>query len=25
VGDKLIIKIADIVQGSQYFDFSKRS
>jgi hypothetical protein len=25
VGDKLVIKIADIVQGSQYFDFSKRS
>ena len=24
-GDKVIIKIADIVQGSQYFDFSKRS
>jgi len=25
VGDKLVIKIADIVQGSQYFDFAKRS
>ena len=25
VGDKLIIKIADIVQGSQYFDLAKRS
>ena len=25
VGDKLVIKIADIVQGSQYFDFTKRS
>ena len=25
VGDKLVIKIADIVQGSQYFDFSRRS
>ena len=24
-GDKLVIKIADIVQGSQYFDFTKRS
>ena len=25
VGDKLVIKIADIVQGSQYFDLAKRS
>jgi uncharacterized membrane protein len=25
VGNKLVIKIADIVQGSQYFDFAKRS
>ena len=24
-GDKLVIKIADIVQGSQYFDLAKRS
>jgi uncharacterized membrane protein len=24
-GDKLVIKIADIVQGSQYFDLTKRS
>ena len=25
VGDKLVIKIADIVQGNQYFDLAKRS
>jgi uncharacterized membrane protein len=25
VGDKLVIKIADIVQGSQYFDLARRS
>jgi len=25
MGDKLVIKIADIVQGTQYFDFAKRS
>ena len=25
VGDKLVIKIADIVQGSHYFNFAKRS
>ena len=25
VGDKLVIKVADIVQGSQYFDFAGRS
>jgi uncharacterized membrane protein len=25
VGDKLVIKIADILQGSQYFDLAKRS
>ena len=25
VGDKLILKIADILQGTQYFDFSRRS
>jgi uncharacterized membrane protein len=25
VGDKLVIKIADIIQGSQYFDLAKRS
>ena len=25
VGDKLVIKIADIVQGTQYFDLAKRS
>jgi uncharacterized membrane protein len=25
VGDNLVIKIADIVQGSQYFDLAKRS
>ena len=25
VGDKLVLKIADIVQGSQYFDLAKRS
>ncbi|MGD8370122.1 MAG: DUF2318 domain-containing protein [Syntrophobacterales bacterium] len=24
VGDKLVIKIADIVQGSRYFDFARR-
>ena len=25
VGDKIVIKIADIVQGTQYFDLAKRS
>jgi len=25
VGNKLVIKTADILQGVQYFDFTKRS